>query len=123
MRNIEFLTEILTTRHDYWIASRKEYNKSCSVWMIVIPNNIRRELKKEEILLTDLEALQKLYVMNICISEPYAPFQYGISMYNFYRGYPVIKDVKDTLKKALELGSKDIFQYKEMCLESEIISQ
>lgn len=124
MENIDFLKKILTSGCEYWIAARREsvnmYGRlersSDSIWFIAIPieENIYLSKTEDEILVKDIERLRSLYVHNIAISKDYPPFQHGISLYNFYDGYPVKENHKEILKKALELGSNDIYDYRKL---------
>ena len=108
---------------EYWVAlkvdewSSGKHNKS--VWLININPKIRRGLKKEEILLTDLEALRSSEPSNISLSDSYAPFQLGISMYNFTQGYPLTIDVRQFLIDALALQSKNIYDYQSLIKQPE----
>ena len=123
MDNLRFLTEILMSDAEYWVAlkvdewSSGKHDKS--VWLISINPKIRRGLKKDEILLTDLEALRSSEPSNISLSNSYAPFQLGISMYNFTQGYPITTDVRQFLIDALALQSQDIYDYQSLIKQPE----
>lgn len=122
MDNLSFLKEILTTRHEYWIVARKqEYNEygrmkrgKDSIWFIVIPHDVRRELKPDEILLSEVEDLRNRQLQNIAISEPFPPFQHGISLYSVHSGYPITGNIKEALKKILNADCGDLWDYKEL---------
>jgi len=123
MDNLHFLTEILMSDAEYWVAlkvdewSSGKHDKS--VWLISINPKIRRGLKKDEILLTDLEALRSSEPSNISLSHSYAPFQLGLSMYDFTQGYPIKTDVRQFLIDALALQSKDIYEYQSLIKQPE----
>lgn len=118
MNNIDFLEKILTTNYEYWIVSKKEIwstgKADFSVWFISVPYIINRGIKREDVKLIELRDLQGMEVPNISLSEDYPPFQYGITFYNLWIGFPLLSgSPKEFLKKALEIKSKDIFVYKE----------
>jgi len=123
MDNIRFLTEILMSTEEYWVAVKEDQwasgKSDRSVWLISINPRIRRGLKKDEILLTDLEALRSSEPSNISLSNSYAPFQLGISMYNFTQGYPVTSDVRQFLIDALAIQSNDIYDYQALIKQPE----
>jgi hypothetical protein len=100
---------------DEWASGKHDK----SVWLISINPRIRRGLKKDEILLTDLEALRSSEPSNISLSNSYAPFQLGISMCNFTQGYPVTHDVRQFLIDALALQSNDIYDYQPLIKQPE----
>ena len=100
-------------KHDEYTHNRVERE----IWLIAIPRSIRRGIKKEEILLTDLEKLRSVNVSNIALSQNYPPFQFGISMYNFMEGFPVNKNIKKFMIDALALNSKDLWDYKQLLEE------
>lgn len=126
MDNIRFLTEILMSTEEYWVALKEDGfsngKSDRSVWLISVNPRLKRGLKREEILLTDLEALRSSEPSNISLSEKYAPFQIGISMYNFTQGYPVTGNVRQFLIDALALQSKEIYDYKPLIKEPETLT-
>jgi hypothetical protein len=124
MDNISFLKEILTSSSQYWVAAKKEKIYSFgeyktvgdSVWIICIPHNISLFQNENEILLKDIEALASCEVHNIALSEPFAPFQHGVTLLNFYKGFPLEKvvDIKKFMIQALECRSDDIYAYEKI---------
>ena len=124
MNNINFLKKVLMSesKHEYWIvAKRNEYNTIArkgrdkdSIILCVIPNNIPREVKDKEILLSQLEDLRNAEMQNIFINEPYAPFQTGQTFYNIYEGFPIKTDVKKFMMQALALRSDSIYDYEDL---------
>jgi len=121
MDNINFLTEILTSEHEYWITCKEDTwadgKVERSVWFIAIPQQIKRNIKKEEVLLNDLEKLRSIDVPNIPISQNYPPFQLGMSMYSFKRGFPITNNIQQFLIDALALKSKELWDYKKLLEE------
>lgn len=127
MENLDFIKKILTSNSQYWVAARKEYAYDRgrfkpledSVWVICIPHTISLNQKPNEILLQDAEGLSNCEVHNIAISEPFAPFQHGIYLNKFYRGFPLegIINIKEFMVRALRLASNDIFLYEEIIKE------
>lgn len=124
MENVSFLKEILTTDHEYWVVARREdvrlYGQDKrmedSIWFICVPRlNFARPYNEETLLLKDIERLRGAEVENISLTHDYAPFQYGVSMYNIYRGYPVKNPGKDFIVKALAINSTDLWDYKDLC--------
>lgn len=123
MDNLHFLKQVLCSQSCYWIAARRETinmygtpeRQPDSIWIICIPPNIQLGFKEEEILLKDVEQLSITYVQNIAISDNYPPFQNGITMHDFYFGYPITENHKEVVIKALLLGAdKKIWDYKEL---------
>lgn len=128
MDNIDFLKQILTTGCEYWIAAKKEYTDyhywrrgPDSIWFIAVPieENLHVPKKEDEILLKDIERLRNLSVHNIAISENYAPFQHGQTLYSFHTGLPIRENIKEVMLKALQLGSKNIYDYAALIKEAE----
>lgn len=120
MRNLDFLVELLVSDYEYWVVSkRNESPKSDhfkdSIMLIVIPLNIDRGLKRDEIKLSDLERLLHATIHgNIFLNEDYPPFQYGQSFYNIHMGFPVTSEIYQFMIDALALKSDDIFEYKKL---------
>lgn len=123
MNNINFLSKILSTDHEYWIVAKKnEYNTIArqgrdkdTIIYLTIPKNIERNIKYDEIKLVDLERLQKANMdCNIFLNESYPPFQIGQSFYDIFDGYPVERNQKQLLIKALELESDNLWDYKKL---------
>lgn len=85
-----------------------------SIILTVIPRDIPRSLKSNEILLCDIEKLRDSIMLTIHINEPYSPFQTGQTFYNVYAGFPVKTNVKNFMIKAIELNSNDIYDYKQL---------
>jgi hypothetical protein len=135
MQNIDFLKDIITTEHEYWVIAKRntaqEYGRSVrikdSIYLIDIPYDLKRGVPEDEILLKDLETIRSsCFDQNISISEPYAPFQRCMCFYDVYKGFPILGDVKKFLIKALELGSDEIYNYHEMSKiqeDSQLIAQ
>lgn len=121
MENIDFLKKILTSGCEYWIAAQKEYKNyreferaPDTIWFICLPYDLQIDINQsnDTILLKDLEKLQRTTVINIPISEDVPPFQAGVSLHNFYKGYPIKGEhAQEILKKALYLKSTNIYDY------------
>lgn len=122
MNNIDFLKQIITTEHPYWLVAREswisEYGSRKRLpdeaWFICIPLSIRRGVAPKDILLSEVEKLNYMETQNIALSEPYSPFQTGITFCNLTQGYPILKDSKDFLIKALAFEGKDFWSYKKL---------
>lgn len=132
MENIKFLSQVLTTAHEYWIVAKKnEYNTIArsgrdkdSIIFLAIPKDVKRNIPYDAIRLVDLEKLQKSAMdCNVFINESYAPFQIGQHFYDIFEGYPIERNQKEFLIKALELKSDKIWDYKvlidEICNEKQ----
>jgi hypothetical protein len=110
------------TEDEYWIVAKTNESRyygstqrdKDSIILTCIPYNFRRGLKRDEILVCEVEKLQHSDLMNIHINVNYAPFQSGMIFYNVYTGYPIKCNVKEFMIKALELKSDDICDYKEL---------
>jgi hypothetical protein len=124
MNNIDFLKKVLMSGYEYWIAAKRENanvygrmeQQPDSIWLIAIPieENLHVPKKADEILLKDIERLRDLPIHNIAISESYAPFQHGQTLYSFYEGFPIKRNIKDFMIKALELASNNIYDYQKL---------
>ncbi len=120
--NVDILEKILTDKHQYWLIKKKNKNVGIntqkfksSIIMIVIPQKIKQELKRNEIKLTDLERLERIYLDgNIFLNEDYAPFQIGQNLTNVVQVYPINCNQKEFLKQALILESDNIWDYKKI---------
>ena len=123
MDNINFLSKILSTKHEYWVVAKKnEYNTIArkgrdndSIMLITIPTNIKRGVEYNDIKLIDLEKLQKVNIdCNIFLNESYPPFQVNQSLYNIFDGHPIESKQRLYLIKALDLDSNDLWDYKKL---------
>lgn len=125
--NIDFLVKVLTSNQHYWIVAKRNESNSLvgggrrkdSIIYIAIDYKIPLDLKRESILLTDIERLERSdLICNVFINDSYPPFQVGQSFHEIYEGYP-IEGVyaKDFLLEALKLNSDSIWDYKKL-LES-----
>jgi hypothetical protein len=127
MENIDFLKQILMSDAEYWVVAkmvetnsmgRMERNKD-DIMLISIPRQTRRNLKYEEITLADLEKLRNADVDNIFLNNSYPPFQYGVTFWKVYLGFPITKNIRGFMIDALALVSDDIFEYKKLITEPE----
>lgn len=126
MDNIGLLVQILQQTDEYYVVAKKnevrrygtlERDKDY-IYLISIPSSIDRGKARSNITLEDLEKLRDIELNNICLSHNYAPFQYGITMYNITQAYPITGiDVKSFLKEALSIESFDVWKYKELIPE------
>jgi len=124
MDNISFLTEVLTTDHEYWVVAKKcmasnygRYERiKDQVIFIAIPSKIERDIDRDCIKLTDLEKIQSEEITgNIFLSDDYTPFQHCQNFHSIYIGFPIPdKEVNNFLRKAILFKSDDIFQYKKI---------
>lgn len=124
MDNISFLTEILTSDHEYWVVAKQcmasvygRYERQKDqILFICIPQQIDRGIKRDEIKLTQLENLRSIEVVgNLFLSDDYTPFQVGQTFYSIYKGYPIPTGyVNAFVKRALELKSTEIWDYKKI---------
>jgi len=120
--NVDILEKILTNKHQYWLI--KKENKSVgintqnfkpSIIMVIIPQKIKQELKRNEIKLIDLERLERIYLDgNVFLNKDYAPFQIGQSLTDVVEVYPINCNQKEFLKQALILESDDMLEYKKI---------
>lgn len=121
MENINLLKRILLNKDDwYWcFAMKHEYREHCQTkrgddYIVVscLPEGTPKGLKKNEILLTHLEALQTATVPVLYLCKSYPPFQIGQTMYNIWDGFPIkINSIHEFIRKGIELESTDIFDY------------
>ena len=132
MKNLDLLKQVLTSTAEYWIVAKmcesREYMKmkrdTDQILLILIPTDIRRGLKYEEITLSDLEKLNNSYVnQNIFINTDYPPFQQWISFSSLYSGCPVECDVKQFMIDAIALKSDELYDYKSLIKVKEQINQ
>ena len=124
MDNISFLTEILTTEHEYWVVAKEcmasvmgRYERQKDqILFIAIPQKIERQIDRNEIKLTQLENLRNAEITgNMFLSHDYAPFQWGQTFHNIYKGYPIPNGkVTQFVKKAMDLKSTDLYEYKKI---------
>lgn len=124
MDNLDFLKQILMSNTHYWIVAQQNYasingryeRTEDSIWFISIDYNIQLNKKYEEITLSDIEKLNRSDVQNISLSEDYPPFQIGISMRRIYKGWPIPeeKSIKQVMVEAVNLKSKDFWDYKSL---------
>ncbi len=131
MDNLDFLKQVLMSDTHYWIVARKEYTNHFSrstapdsLWFIAIDYNIVLNKKYEDISLADIEKLNESQVANIALTENYPPFQLGISMSRMYKGWPVTEatNIKQVMIDAINLGSKDFYDYKELTEQKQTIN-
>lgn len=122
MNNLDFLKEILMSKHEYWVVAKKNESRTLArtitgedyIILTCIPYSIRRGLTYEEITLKDLEDLQRVEMQNIYLNTDYPPFQTGQSFYEVYKGFPITSDVQKFLIKSLSLESNRLWDYKEL---------
>jgi hypothetical protein len=111
---------------EYWIVAKMDYTNRYGeiirsddqIIFISIPQGIRRGLKKEEILLTDLEKLGDAPIdCNIFLNQDYPPFQRCQTLRDVYVGFPVEfvhGKTKQFIVDALLINSKSIYDYYEL---------
>jgi len=130
MENLPFLKEVLTTATPYWVAARKEYvvthdsgvhETENSIWFIMIPDLIQIGKWADDLLVKDVEELYYQKVDNICLSERFSPFQSEINMSGFYQGFSITVPIKDFLKRAIQLESNNLEDYKKLLSTGEDI--
>lgn len=120
MTGLSFYKKVLTSDDEYWIISESHSDSHNNrqddhIYLIVIPATIRRNIKYEEITLSELEEFQRSYMEgNIPLSQSYPPFQRGISFYNVYEGFPITKNVREVMIEALKLKSNSLWDYKKI---------
>lgn len=121
--HIDFLKQVLMSNAEYWIVAKKDWVREYGgdrrlpdqIMFISIPQNIRRGLMPDEILLNDIEKLHRSEIVcNIFINSDYPPFQFGQTLSNVYMGYPVTSNIKQFVIDALQLKSDSIYDYAEL---------
>lgn len=134
MDNIDFVQEMLSSPHEYWVVAKatqyREYGSTKrgddDILLITLPRSIDRETAIEDLPLKEVrELLDTKIDTNIPLSNGYAPFQYGYSLGNFYRGFPLdfdkFNEPKPTIKALLirmfELESHSLDDYKKLLEE------
>jgi hypothetical protein len=122
MKHIDFLIKVLTSdRKHYWIGERRmDYGRgeqSSEIVMFNIDEKFTLGKDRKDIKLTDLEEIGRHQVNNIFITTPYAPFQVGISLDEFYNGFPIESNIHEFMINALNLKSKNLYDYQEMAKE------
>ena len=121
MIHYEFLTRILQENTTYWIVAkmntdRDDNRRDDSILFVAIPNDTRRNVKLEEITFLELDNLARRCVENIFLNERYGPFQYQVTLYDAYDGFPVEVNAHDFLRQAFTITPKpkDISSYREL---------
>lgn len=110
---------------EYWILSKRNPGNSTSsdfpddVVLAVVSSGVAYKTNYLDLTIREVEEIKnKDLAGNIFLTSGYAPFQTGQRLSDFYDGFP-LKDVNilDYMVKALELDSRDIYQYVELMEE------
>lgn len=120
-----FLKQILQSNSEYWVVAKKDSRRNGGVdeslpddiIFISIPQHLINK-KYEDIKLSDLEELDSLRdISGIHLSKSYTPFQYGISMYRCYKGFPVEKKIREFIEKVISLRNNNLYYYEDIYKE------
>lgn len=120
MNNNSFLSRILQGNATYWVIVKREIYAHLpqkeSIWFFAIPDGLSVGLKYENILLKDVEELGDKHILqNIPLSDPYPPFQYGISLHDAIDGFPIESgSIKEFIAKALIVGTNNLEDYRKL---------
>jgi len=120
MNNNSFLSRILQGTATYWVVLRREgyahQQKQESIWFFAVPDNVCLGSNYESILLKDIENLRDKHILqNIPLSDPYPPFQYGISLHDAIDGFPIESgSIKEFIAKALVVGTNNLEDYRKL---------
>lgn len=124
--DMTLLKEIMASNDEYWIVAKRTHYRECfrfkqgedDILLIGIPSELREliigEMNIDDLTIGKAKKIINIDVdTNIFLSDDYPPFQKGFVFGDFYKGYPIVKvRCQDFLRKALELKSHDIEQYK-----------
>ena len=116
--NVDFLKKVLMSEAEYWVvAKRDEYSKvkiPDYICLICVPSEIKTGLKYEEITLKALEDLSRSEYPNIYLNTGCPPFQKYQRFGKLFEGFPVEKNIKEFLSKALLLESDELYEYEKL---------
>lgn len=121
----EFLSKIMQSGSNYWCVSKMDRVNNCGrderlgdqIILIAIPYTITLNIPADQVKFVDLEKLGRVDVDNIFLNVDYPPFQYNVTLYDVYDGFPLDQGcIRDFLKQALSLKSDQpgIYAYKEL---------
>jgi len=112
MARLDILKKVLTKEERYWLFM----NETGGIFLGRIPEGIKRGAKEEDLLYKDLKKLQNIWIENVYLNRPFAPFQNGVGFDTVVWADPISDDVDihAFLKKALILESDDIWEYKKI---------
>jgi len=118
---IETYSKILQSNSEYWLIERVEYHGANSIIFCAIPHSVTLGIKKEDIKLSDLEALDRCQITNVFLNKDFPPFQLYQQLGDVRDAFPVTGNIKEFLKKAIQIDSNNIYDYKELIEEPEPI--
>ena len=123
MENIDFLVKLLESNQEYWVVSKKtSYRKymetkrgeDCII-LIVIPEEFKMGINKEDIKFTDLDKLNNKHIVcNIYLNTEYPPFQLGLQFNDVYDGFELGKNINTFISESISLDSNNLSDYKSL---------
>lgn len=126
---LRFIEKVLASTHDYWvIAKTNTVNRyghherdPDDIVLVSFPISIKKFQGRDVQSLTikEVEEIRDSYIdTNIFLTGGYPPFQIGQRFSQFHDGFPVESKTTDFLKRALELGGHDLFDYEKLAKET-----
>jgi len=120
--DLDIIKEILTKKDEYYIGAKKTYRLENGtekigkdqIILFAIPPQIARNIKVNDIKLSEVEALNDCYIdNNIFLNNDYPPFQLGINFSKIYAVYPLtdVKKINKLMLEALKLESSKLDDY------------
>ncbi len=120
---MDIYKRIIESDDSYWVLARETSYRDMGetkrghddIIFVAIPQTIRRNTKYENILLKDIETLEKASMdCNIFLSEDFSPFQIGQSFRNVYDGFPIAENIKEFAIRAMSTSKHELSWYQEM---------
>jgi hypothetical protein len=128
--DIEIIKQVLMSEDEYWVFAIKTTSNNYGrfergedqVIFAALPPDVERGLKYEDITLKHIEMFDRLRLdLNIFLGQPYAPFQRGITFHDVYKGFPV-KNSRVFIIAALQMESKDYYEYKKLAETFDLVT-
>lgn len=121
MIHLDVVKQILMSNTEYWVFEKRETFRDGDETQIIfaaIPRNIQIGLEYDKITLKQVDQFDRLHLdSNVFLSHPYAPFQIGISFSNIINGFPLDEYAFDFFDRAIQLKSKNYYEYKALYKE------
>lgn len=122
----EFYSKILACDAEYWCVAKETNSRAYfetkrekdEILFISLPHQIQTGQKEEDIKFTEVEAIKHMTIdCSVHLSGTYAPFQVGQTFYSVYKGFPVIKNIRQFFDEANKLKSSDLWDYEKLYKE------
>lgn len=121
--HIDFYKQILKSKDEYWIVAKRtsyrEYMETKigkdDILFIAIPKLVPRGIAYSDILLANIEELEKTEIReNVYLSADYPPFQTNQTFYEIYQGFPVSEKTREFFNEAVKFQSNELYEYKKL---------